>query len=166
MNLTPNDISDVSDIGLLNNNPVKLIRTKGGFFIAIGKKKRDGQDEALAAGSHGAIVKYNLEKQFAGFQPAMAKSESGIEPIVSKHSHFLNDDLRKSGHDIFSIQTGNAVEFQITKHNSTLASATGYIDSDNLSINDLNIPKEFVKAMAGSTLEKAISCKVGLKLKQ
>lgn len=166
MQLTPNEIDRVEDAGMLDNNPVKMIRTKGGFWIAIGRKRNKTTEEALAAGSHPAIVRYNLEKQFAGFQPAMAKSEHGIEPVVGKHSHFLNEDLRKSGHDIFSIQTGNAVEFQITKHNSTVASANGYIDSDNLSINELNIPQEFSKAMAGATVEKAIACKVGLKLKQ
>lgn len=164
MQLTPNEIDRVEEAGTLDNNPVKMIRTKGGFWIAIGKKRNRHSEEALAAGSHPAIVKYNLEKQFPDFQPAMTKSEHGIEPIVAKHSHFLNEDLRKSGHDIFSIQTGNTVEFQITKQNATLASANGHIDNENLSISDLSIPKEFSKAMAGATVEKAIACKVGLRL--
>jgi hypothetical protein len=166
MQLTPNEIDKVEDAGMLDNNPVKLLRTKGGFWVAVGKKRNKQTEEALAAGSHPAIVKYNLEKQYSGFQPAMAKSEHGIEPLVAKHSHFLSEDLRKSGHDIFSIQTGNAVDFQITKHNAAIASVSGHIDSDNLAINDLSIPKEFTKAIAGATVEKAISCKVGLKLRE
>jgi hypothetical protein len=166
MQLTPQDIDKVQEIGLLDGNKVSLVRTKGGFWIALGKKRNKASEEALAAGSHPAIVKYNLEKQFPDFRPALTKSESGIEPIVAKHSHFLSDDLRKSGHDIFSIQTGNVVDFQITKHNSKVANASGYMDSDNLCIDSLDIPKRFVRAMAGSTLEKAIECKVGLKLKQ
>jgi hypothetical protein len=164
MQLKPSDIERVEEIGSLDGNKVSLLRTKGGFWIALGKKRNKNIEEALAAGSHPAIVKYNLEKQFSGFQPAMNKSEHGIEPIVSKHSHYLGEDQRKSGHDIFSIQTGNVIEFQITKQNSALATVNGNIDSDNLSINDLNIPKEFTKAMAGATLEKAIACEVGLKL--
>jgi hypothetical protein len=96
----------------------------------------------------------------------MTKSEHGLEPLVAKHSHFLGEELRKSGHDIFSVQIGNAVEFQITKYNTTLASANGFIDSDNLSIDSLSIPKEFSKALAGATVEKAMECKVGLKLRK
>jgi hypothetical protein len=166
MQLTPNDISNVEEIGSLDGNKVSMIRTKGGFFIALGKKRNKHTEEALAAGSHPAIVKYNLEKQFSGFQPAMNKSEHGIEPVVEKHSHFLNDDLRKSGHDIFSIQTGNVVEFQITKHNATISTAVGHMDNENLSIGELNIPKQFAKAMAGATVEKALASKVGLQLKK
>jgi hypothetical protein len=166
MQLTPNEIDRIEEAGNLDGNPVKMIRTKGGFWIAIGKKRNRNTEEALAAGSHPAIVKYNLEKQFTGFQPAMTKSEHGIEPIVVKHSHFLGEELRKSGHDIFSIQTGNAVEFQITKYNTTVASASGFIDSENLSIDDLNIPKEFTKGLAGATVEKALECKVGLQLRK
>jgi len=164
MQLTPNEIDRIEEAGTLDGNPVKMLRTKGGFWIALGKKRNKASEEALAAGSHPAIVKYNLEKQYSGFQPALTKSEHGIEPIVAKHSHYLSDDLRKSGHDIFSIQTGNAVEFQVTRQNATVASVNGYVDRENLSINELNIPKEFAKAMAGATVEKSIACQVGLRL--
>lgn len=164
MKLTPNEIDRIEEVGILDNNPVKMIRTKGGFWIAIGKKRNNGPEEALAAGSHPAIVKYNLEKQFSGFQPTMQKSEQGVEPTVNKHSHFLPEDLRKSGHDIFSIQTGNSVEFQLTKQNSALVTLKGYIDSENLSLETPKVPKNMAKAMAGATVEKATSCKVGLRL--
>lgn len=166
MQLTPNDVASVEEIGHLSGNSVKLVRTKGGFWIAIARKKGKISEEALGAGSHPAIVKYNLEKQFPDFEPSMKKSEGFIEPIVEKHSHFLSDELRKSGHDIFSVQTGPTVEFQITKQNSKIASVTGNIDSEHLSLHDLNIPKEFGKAMAGASVEKATSCKVGLKLRK
>jgi hypothetical protein len=70
----------------------------------------------------------------------------------------LSDDLRKSGHDIYSIQTGADVEFQITKHNVKLASVNGILREDSLFIPEINFPKEFVRAMAGATTEKALSC--------
>jgi hypothetical protein len=165
MHLTPNDVASVGDIGTISGNPVKLVRTKGGFYIAVGRKRGSINEEALGAGSHSAIVKYNIEKQYPEYEPKLEKSESGIEPIVEEHSHFLSDDLRKSGHGIFSIQSGPSVEFQITKHNTNISSVKGNIDSDSLLLSSLNIPKEFSKAMAGATLEKAISCKVGLKLR-
>lgn len=166
MQIKPDDIDRIEESGSLHGSPCKLVRTKGGFWIMIGKRKKHGSEEALAAGSHPAIVKYNMEKQFSEFQPALMKSEGFIEPIVEKHSHFLSEDLRKSGHDIFSVQTGLAVEFQITKHNANIATVNGNLDKDHLLIQDLNIPKEFSKSMAGATVEKAVSCKVGLKLKK
>lgn len=166
MQITPDDIDRIEEAGTINGKAVKLVRTRGGFWMALGKRKGSYSDEALAAGSHPAIVKYQLEKQYPEFQPVMMKSEGYIEPLVKSHSHFLSDDLRKSGHDIYSIQTGDSVEFQITKHNSMLATVSGNISASTLTLGDLEFPKEFGKAMAGATVEKAISCEVGLSLRK
>lgn len=166
MQITANDIDRVEEAGTMCGNPVKMVRTKGGFWIALGKRKGKHLEEALAAGSHPAIVKYNLEKQYSEFQPNMMKSESAIEPVVEKHSHFLDEDLRKGGYDIFSIQSGPAIEFQVTKQNACIATVNSSIDKDHLFIQELSIPKEFAKAMAGAAVEKALSCKVGLMLKK
>jgi hypothetical protein len=149
----------------MSGRPIKMIRTRGGFWIAIGHKKGKHSEEALGAGSHPAIVKYNLEKQFPDFEPNLMKSEGFVEPIVEKHSHFLSEDMRKSGHDIFSIQTGTVVEFQITKQNSSIAKVNANVEADNLVLTELNIPKEFTKAMAGAAVEKAVCLKAGLKMK-
>lgn len=164
MQITPNEIASVEDIGTMNGGSVKLVKCKGGFWLAIGRRRGKHSEEAIAAGSHPAIVRYNLEKQFSEFQPNLMKSEGFIEPIVERHSHFLSDELRKGGFDVFSIQTGPSVEFHITKQNSQIAMVNGELSKDHLSITELSIPKEFSKAMAGATVEKALSCKVGLKL--
>lgn len=166
MQITPNEISSIEEVGTLSGNQVKMVRTKGGFWMAIARKKGKQAEECLAAGSHPAIVKYQLEKQFPEFQSSMMKSEGYIEPVVISHSHFLTNDLRKSGHDIFSIQTGPAVEFHITKHNNQIVVVNGEIEKDHLSIEKLNISKEFGKAMAGATVEKSLGCKIGLKLRK
>jgi hypothetical protein len=159
MNLSPNEIDSIEDAGMLNKHPVKLIRTKGGFFIAVGHKGNGLGQEALAAGSHPAIVKYNLEKQYPGFQPSLMKSELYADNVkVDKHSHFLSDELRKSGHDIFSIQNDNSVEFQITKQNSQIHSVIGNLENGELVINEMNIDKQFTRALAGATTEKALEC--------
>jgi hypothetical protein len=165
MQITEQEIHSIEDAGMLDGRPVKLIRTKGGFWIATGKPKGKFRDEALAAGSHPAVVKYNLEKQYPSFQPAMMKSEAFSDNVVvEKHSHFLSDDLRKSGHDIYSIHEGNSVRFDITKQNVRISSADGTLDKQFLTMNGLDIPKEFAKGMAGATVEKAVGCKVGLRL--
>ena len=116
--------------------------------------------KVLAGGSHPAIVKHSVSKMFPSFQPVMCKSEGFEDAIVDQHSHFLSDDLRKSGHDIYSIQTANNVEFQITKNNLKVASVTGSIQNDALVINEIQFPKEFTKAMAGAATEKALDCKM------
>lgn len=154
MNLQASDIDQVDDAGVLDGQPVKMIRTKGGFHMAIHKGK------VLAGGSHPAIVKHSVSKMFPSFQPVMCKSEGFEEAVVDQHSHFLSDDLRKSGHDIYSVQTNNNIEFQITKNNLTVASISSSIQNDSLFIDELKFPKEFSKAMAGATTEKALDCKM------
>jgi hypothetical protein len=167
MQITPNEIHSIQDAGALDGAPVKMIRTKGGFWIAIGKPRGKFREEAIAAGSHPAIVKYNLEKQFPGFQPAMMKSEEFSDTaVVEKHSHFLSEDLRKSGHDIYSIQDGDCVSFHITQRNMKIASVNGLMEKNFLILRELDIPPEFSRGMAGASVEKAISCNVGLRLKK
>jgi hypothetical protein len=160
MKLTPNEIDSIEDAGMMNGAPVKLLRTKGGFWIATGRQRGKNSDEALAAGSHPAIVKYNLEKQFAQeFQPVMMKSEVSLNPaVVTKHTHCLSEDLRKSGHDIYAIQTGSNIEFQLTKHDIKVGSIQSSLQSDALVVTDMSIQKEFAPALAGATTEKALAC--------
>lgn len=166
MQITPNEIDTVEDVGTLNKSPVKMIRTKGGFWIAVGRLKGKAKEEALAAGSHPAIVKFNLEKQYSDFQPTMMKSEFFSDgSIVEKHSHFLSEELRKSGHDIYSVQIGPLIDFHITKHNNKVSTVNGNLENNFLVIKNLNISKEFTKALAGAAVEKAISCESGMKVK-
>lgn len=154
LNLTPDMIDTVEDAGMLDGQPVKLARTKGGYWMSIHRGK------VLSGGSHPAIVKHAISKMYPGFQPVMCKSEGFEEANVDQHSHFLSDDLRKSGHDIYSIQTGHNVEFQITKNNLKIASISGSLQDTSLFLEELKFPKEFVKAMAGAATEKALDCKM------
>jgi len=159
MKIAPNEIESIEDVGMMNGAPVKLLRTKGGFHIAVGRQNGKQIDEALAAGSHPAIVKYNLEKQYTAFQPALMKSEVSLNPaVVTKHSHFLSDDLKKSGHDVYSVQSGTNIEFQITKHDVKVGSVQTTLEKDALVVNSMNVSKEFSHALAGATTEKALSC--------
>lgn len=159
MQITPSEIESVEDAGMLNGTSVKLVKTRGGFWLAVGRPRGKLQEEALAAGSHPAIVKYNLERQHPDFQPAMMKSELMANASkVEKHSHYLPDSLRKSGHDLYSIQTGSQIEFQVTKQNAKVQSVIGNLEQDTLIFKDMNIDKRFTRALAGATSEKVISC--------
>ena len=159
MQITANEIDSIEDVGMMNGHSVKLLRTKGGFHIAVGRQLGKNQDEALAAGSHPANVKYNLEKQYASFQPVMMKSEVSLSPaVVTKHSHYLSEDLKKSGHDVYSVQSGTSIEFQITKHDVKIGSIQTTLEKDALVVNEMKVSKEFSHALAGATTEKALSC--------
>lgn len=159
MKITPNEIESIEEVGMMNGAPVRMLRTKGGFHIAVGRQNGKMIEEALAAGSHSAIVKYNLEKQYTGFQPALMKSEVSMSPaVVTKHSHYLSDDLQKSGHDVYSIQSGTHIEFQITKHDVKIGTVQTTLEKDALVVNDIKVSKEFSHALAGATTEKALSC--------
>lgn len=160
MKITPNEIESIEDIGMMHGKVVKILRTKGGFHIAVGTPQGKMQEEALAAGSHPAIVKYNLEKQYAAFQPTLMKSElTSNTSLVTKHSHYLSEDLRKSGHDVWAVQTGQNIEFQITKHDVKVGSVVGVLRDDSIMMrHDMKVPQEFSHALAGAAAEKALSC--------
>lgn len=156
MIVSPSEIESIEEAGMMNGSSVKLLRTKGGFWIAIGNKS--GKEEALAAGSHPAIVRYNLEKNFTNFRPMMMKSEASINnEVVSQHTKFLSDELQKSGHDIYSIQTGSHIEFQLTKHDVKIGTVKATLENDSVLVKEINIPKEFSHVLAGAVSEKAIS---------
>jgi hypothetical protein len=164
--LTPNEIDIIEEAGMLDGMPVKLLRTKGGFWMAIGKPKGKYREEALAAGSHPAIVKYNLERAYPTFQPAMMKSELLAENSkVEKHSHFLSDSLRKSGHDLYSVQSGEKIEFQVTKQNVKLHSVESSLKDGAITFGKMSVGKEFTRALAGAAAEKAMQCGVNIKIK-
>lgn len=165
MNILPNEIAEIQDIGTMDGSPVKMLRLKGGFIIATGKPRGKFRDEAIAAGSHPAIVRYQLEKQYPTFQPVLQKSENMADLAkVEKHSHYLSDSLRKSGHDIFSIQTPGKIEFQITKQNVALHSVESQLRNGSMVFDKINIGKEFTRALAGATAEKAVQCKLNIKI--
>ena len=84
MEIKPNEVDEVKVIGKLNGDDVKLVKTHGGFHIAMGKKdKKSNKAEALAAGSHQALVAYQIEKIHGNdFEPTIFKSEANSAPYV------------------------------------------------------------------------------------
>lgn len=122
MRINPEEINHIEEAGELDGNPVKMIRTKGGFWLAVGRVGGRGVDTALGAGSHPAIVRYHVEKQFPNFRPSMMKSVLfNDDTKVEKFTHLLPADLQKSGHDLYTIQKGHEIEFQMTKQNMKVA---------------------------------------------
>lgn len=150
MKILENDIASTEPFGMLDGRQVNLTKTKGGLNLAV------MDDQVLGAASHQAILCYTIEQRFPSFQPAIMKSES-LRLNADSHSHFLTDSLRKSGHDVYSVQNGNNIEFFVTKQNIKVGSASGSIEDKHLVIRYLDSPKEFVTPISAAVSEKALS---------
>ena len=72
MEIPLKEIDSVDEIGTLNNKSVKMLNRRIPFSYRYpqGTKK----ESVIAAGSHPAIVKYNLEKH-KDFHPIMLKAK-------------------------------------------------------------------------------------------
>jgi hypothetical protein len=155
MQINENDIASIQPFGVMNGKAVNLVLTRGGLNLAT-MVDHTGKDTVLGAASHQAILCYTIEQRYPQFQPMIMKSDVA-KSVAESHSHFLSNDLRKSGHDIYSIQSGNDVEFYITKQNIKVASATASKIGNDLAISSLNVPKEYISALSGAVSEKALS---------
>lgn len=95
----PKDIESCEVVGKLNGSDVKLLKTKGGFHMFIGKKDKQGGDIVLAGASHKAIGMYKMGKDYSGFQPNLQKSESDALPSVTE---IPND----SKYELYTLEKG------------------------------------------------------------
>lgn len=151
MKILENDIASTEPFGTMDNKTVNLVKTKGGLNLAV------CGDRVLGAASHQAVLCYTMEQQFPNFQPMLMKSEKEESGTAEKHSHFLSEDLRKTGHDIWSYTMGNSVDFIVTKQNIKVGSAQANIIGDTLLVKSMDTSKEFVFCLSGAVSEKALS---------
>ncbi len=155
MKIEEDQIESKEPFGVMDGKQVNLVKLRGGLNLAT-KVGAKGEEEVIGAAAHQAILCYTVEQRYPSFQPAIMKSE-GLKLQAESHSHFLSDDLRKSGHDIFSIQNGASVDFYVTKQNIKVGSAQGTIHGNSLCIKSSDVSKEFIPAMSGAVSEKALS---------
>lgn len=161
MKVNQSEIANIEEIGTLDGNPVKLVKTKGGLFFAVARQFGQPQESGLALGSHAGIVKYQLSKQYPNFQPSLQKSSVFTDlSVIDQHSHFLSDDLRKSGHDIYSVENGDKVEFHVLKHGRKIAQANGMLIGTDLHIIYTNASSSMAKSLSGAFTEKALTKKL------
>lgn len=154
MKIENDQIESTEPFGMLDGKPVMLARLKGGLNLATIQDSK-GQDQVLGAASHQAILCYTIEQRFPKFQPMIMKSE-GLRLNAESHSHFLSDNLRKSGHDIYSVQDGNNIEFYVTKQNIKVSSVNSSIEDSYLVVNPKGVLKEHVNAISAAVSEKAL----------
>jgi hypothetical protein len=158
MEIKPSEISDVDSLGIIDGEEVKLVRTNGGLYIAIAKLKNKDSQEVLAAGSHPAIVRYNIEKSFRNFQPSLMKSESEMQEFVSGMSELLPEDMQNKGYDFYVIKKSNQVDMVLTKSNIEILKYEGSLLSDELVVGKPNkmLTKDTVKVAKAATIASAI----------
>jgi len=118
LSIKPSEIESIDDIGELDGSPVKLVKCIGGFFMAIGRQQGRGQDEALATGSHAAIVKYSLEKNFRSYRPAMEKSESFDIERVTGLTELVPKELRLKGYELHALKKHEDTSYIVSKYGS------------------------------------------------
>jgi hypothetical protein len=132
ISLLPEDVESVKIIGSLNGKEVKLIRTFGGFHIAVGKKNKYGKDvEALSAGSHPGLVNYKIMEEFEDFEPLMAKSEGEIQEEICDYSEILPNEIRNDGLEMFSLGKGEDITFVVTKYGVDIRKIEAQVDSQD-----------------------------------
>jgi hypothetical protein len=149
VNIKPEEIDSIKVCGELNGSPVKLIKTIGGFFTAVGARTKHSKNvEPLSAGSHPALIMHQLDKEFKSeFKPAIMKSEGESLPIVKEYTHKLPHGMVEKGYNLYSLTKNNDINFVATKHGAELINIAGYTISGDIS----NLTKITAKAPAKET---------------
>lgn len=137
MDLKEDEIKEVTKLGNLNGDEVKLVTLKGGLHIGIGKKSDDSNKSTiLAVGSHPALVSYQISKKYEQkFEQNLTKNESEKNPEVidfSKNLSKLNKNIL--GLDIYVLKKHDEINFKITKHNFEIFSIKATEKDDVLSL--------------------------------
>jgi hypothetical protein len=131
MLIDPKQIDTVETIGELDGNPVEMARLLGGLFLVTGKPKGKKGMEILAAASHPAIAKYQIEKNYRDFRPALQKSEK-FEPEVIGLTELLPQSFKNTGHDLYLVKNEINMDFVLTKHGSEVNKVSGTFSDDSL----------------------------------
>ncbi len=114
LEISPADIAEIEECGELNGSPVKMIKTTGGYYIAIGKDKK-GKTKPVGTGPHKAICAFMVEKMNPGFRPLIAKNE-GDKPEVTDLTKNLEADRIAKGYTLHSIRENECNHQVVLSH--------------------------------------------------
>jgi hypothetical protein len=135
MDIKPDEIKKIKIVGDLNGDKVKMLVTKGGFHLFVGKKRATNQKmEALTASSHKAIGMHQLEKEFPNFKPVMNKSEYESAEKLEEHTSILPESMLKNGYEIYTLKKHNNVNFVLCKYGIDIMNYNGLIIDNELSL--------------------------------
>lgn len=136
MEILPEEVESVKVLGKLFDNDVKMVKTFGGFHLAVGKKhKNSSKAEAITGGSHPAIVAHQLAKQYGSdFVPALFKSEQDQLDQLEDNSQFLSSDMLKNGIELYTLHKNNEYKFVLYKNGVTLGLYKADLDNQEMVI--------------------------------
>jgi len=159
MNIKPEEVEEVKVVGRLHDDDVKLVKTRGGFHVLIGKKERNSRTaDAIAAGSHPGIVTYQMEKMYgAEFQPAIFKSEKDALHKVEDKTEQLPDMAKNAGLELYVLNKANTYDFVLCKHGLELAKYETEMKDGDLVVNSYEFrksisPNKFVAETLADTI--------------
>jgi hypothetical protein len=134
MDIKSDDVAEITEVGELNGDRVKMIRTHGGLNVLVGKKDKDSKKpDALAAASHRALAIHQLEKMYGNdFQPSIMKSELAQAEAVMEFK--VSSNLNKNYLEIHSISKNNEVDFVVSRFGVVLAKYECEIKQNNLNL--------------------------------
>lgn len=161
MDIMPEEVESVKTIGNLHGSDVKMVKTRGGLFVAIGKKEKSKNKlEALAAGSHGAIVSHHVTKQFGSdFRPAIFKSEQDSLGTVKDNTEFLPSTAISKGMELYTISKGSTVDFVLSKYGLSVLQYSAEIEDGSLvvkkSSSSIDKDSDIAKAVSKTIVRKA-----------
>ena len=135
MDIKPDEIKKIKVVGDLNGDKVKMLVTKGGFHLFVGKKKASSKKtEALAASSHQAIGMHQLEKEFSDFKSIINKSEDEIQEKLNDCTEYLPNTLIKNGYELYTLKKHNDINFIMCQHGINVMDYTGKITDNELEL--------------------------------
>lgn len=159
MEIKPEEVKEIKVIGRLFDNDVKLVKTHGGFHIAVGvKSKNSKKAEALAAGNHQAIVAHHIQKTFGSdFQPAMFKSEAEKLEKVEEKTNFLPSSAIEKGMKLYTLSKNHNYTVVLEKHGMLLGEYKLERDGDAFLITDKKFNNSKLAGEDKKSLAKSIS---------
>lgn len=129
--LNPQDVESIEVVGKLHGDDVKMIKTKGGYHMFVGRRAPHSEESVLTGSSHRAIGLHNLSKNYQNFQQTLKKSEEESLPIVRAMGE-------KHGYDIYSLEKGEDVLVSACKHGVEVMSLLLKREEDGLYTSAIN----------------------------
>jgi len=163
MDIFPSEIDTVSVIGDMDGEPVKMVKTIGGLYMAVSKKNK--KDAVLGAGSHAAIVSYNIKKANPSIKLSLMKSEGYSSAVVHDLTSLLSLSDRQKGYDLFKIEENGKTTISLSKFASEkgsveLSEENGHlVCNKKLSPESMSFLKPISEAMVRHAAQKGMDIK-------
>lgn len=112
----PKEIESIEEVGQIQGLPIKLVKLIGGLFLATGRAPGQAQESVLASGSHKGIVKFSLEKKFAGNAQFQLAKNIQAEAPIRDYTNTLPELMQKHGYELLTSRGGSGIVAFLNKN--------------------------------------------------